>query len=140
MLENNYMRKTIPKIILLFFILLITSCSAGTPPATTESDTSQITAQSTSITGSITTTFEENPATSNVTQSSKAVDFSSKQNALKDYINFARSETKNKVFEYGYECIISLQNIFGDEKPEIYTDGEFIYAVKEDEVESISQQ
>ena len=176
MLGNNYIRRTIPKIILLFFILLITSCSVGTPPDTTESDTSQITAQSTSITGSITTTFVESPATSNVTQNSKAVDFSSKHNTLKDYINFARSETKNKVFEYGYKCIISLQNIFGDEKPEMivgikssqplyngeyyfttdengepvymgefydihdefYTDGEFIYAVKEDEVESIN--
>ena len=119
---------------------------------------------------------EDNPKISGAAQDSKAVDFSSKQNALKDYIGFARSETSNTAFENIYECVISLQNIYGDEKPEMiigikgsqpfyngeyyfttdengepvcmgecydihdefYTDGEFIYAVKDGEAESIN--
>lgn len=64
------------------------------------------------------TALEDEPASSNVTQNSKVVDFSSTQGTLKDYISFARSEIE-KSFLNGNECVITLRNVFGNENPEM---------------------
>ncbi len=82
------------------------------------SDTTQTTSQSTSKTSSPISTLEEKTISSNITENLKAVDFSSNQNALIDYIDFARSEIQ-RAFLNGDECVITLRNVFGNEKPEM---------------------
>jgi len=82
------------------------------------SDTSQTTFQSTSKISLPTSTLVEKPVSSNVTENFKAVDFSGKQNTLKDYIYYARFEIQ-RAFLNGDECAITLRNVFGDEKPEM---------------------
>lgn len=69
---------------------------------------------------------ENNPTSSSEARNLKAVDFSSEQSALKDYIKFARSKI-NSVFLEGDECAITLRNVYGNEKPEM------IIAIKENQ-------
>lgn len=170
---NNYINIIIRKIIPLLSVALISSCSASASSDLTESDTSQPISQSASEISLSTSTPKEESTFSNVAQNLKAVDFSSEQHVLKDYINFARSEI-NRAFLNGDECMITLWNVFGNEKPEMivaikkkqpsvnheyyfstdendepiylgefyrvhdafYTDGEFVYAIWEDEDET----
>ncbi len=174
MTTTNMLGNIIRKIIPLLSVVLISSCSACASSDLIKSDTSQITSQSASEISLPTSIPEEKPISSNVTHNLKAVDFSSNQNALKDYIYFARFEIQ-RVFLNGDECVITLQNVFGNEKPEMivtvkrnhpffnheyyfstdennepiyigecygvhdafYTDGEFIYAVREGETELV---
>lgn len=109
-------------IITLLSVALISSCSAGTPTSSTEPDSSQPTSQpisqSASEVSSSTSAPEEPPAFSAIPQNIETVDFSSEQNALKCYIKFARSEIKKRFLD-GDECMITLRNVFGNEKPEM---------------------
>lgn len=115
---NNYVNVIIRKIIPLLSVVLISSCSASVSSGLTEPDTSQPIPQSASEISLSTSTPEEKPTFSNVAQNLNAVDFSSEQNVLKDYINFARSEI-NRAFLNGDECMITLWNVFGNENPEM---------------------
>lgn len=115
---NNYVNVIIRKIIPLLSVVLISSCSASVSSGLTEPDTSQPIPQSASEISLSTSTPEEKPTFSNVAQNLNAVDFSSEQNALKNYINFARSEI-NRAFLNGDECMITLWNVFGNENPEM---------------------
>jgi len=123
-MKNRFCLKTVA----LATVLILTGCVGSEKVDNSEisvtttplflSDTSQITLQSTSKISLQTSTLEEKPISSNITENLKAVDFSSIQNALLDYICFARSEIQ-RAFLNGDECVITLRNVFGNEKPEM---------------------
>lgn len=163
--------------ILSFLILLTASCADHSTSDMIEYNTSQETSRVSSqhtleatpqdTAENLPITVPEYQVTDAPTESTES---DSTKDMLKSYISFARSEIKS-AFLNGDECMITLRNVFGNEKPEMivaikrnppsvnheycfsidendepiymgnfccvhdafYTDGEFVYAIWEDE-------
>ncbi len=104
---------------LLTFILFCTACSDQSALDVTKNNKTRDTAESPPVTA-----VEYQPA-DNTTERIESGELCGLKGIAEDYIKFARAQKGTETvgytdfFNLGTECIISLQNVFGDEKPEM---------------------